>query len=117
MTKMEDITMLRMSPSNTINNVQHRSLTMCCLVEFCGCVVMFVFMILSDSFLCNDCWCIVGLLPTMTSVVQLGSSIVLPTSLLSSVLLPNLLEDVKKEVQGNTDSNSKDLQASATDDK
>ena len=44
-------------------------------------------------------------------------SYVPPTSLLSSIFLPNPLKDVKKEVQGNTDSNSKDLQASATDDK
>ena len=42
---------------------------LCCLVEFCVCMMMFVFMTLSDSLLCNDCWCIVGLLPTMTSVV------------------------------------------------
>ena len=34
-----------------------------------------------------------------------------PTSLLSSVFLPNPLEDIKKEVQGNTD--NKNLQASA----
>ena len=74
---------------------------------------MFVFMTLPDSFLCNDCWYIMGLLPTITSVAKLGSSFVPPTSLYF-VLIPNLLEDVKKEVQGNTDSNSQDLQASAT---
>ena len=28
MTKLEDITMLRSNPSNSINNIQHRSLTM-----------------------------------------------------------------------------------------
>ena len=39
------------------------------------------------------------------------------TSLLSSIFLRNPLKDVKKEVQGNTDSNSKDLQVSTTDDK
>ena len=111
MLKLEEIIKLRSTPSNSINNVQHRSLTICCLVEFCVCMMMFVFMTLSDSLLCNDCWCIVGLLPTMTSVVQLGS-FVPPTSLLSSVLLPNLLEDVKKKVQGNTNSNSRNLQAS-----
>ena len=33
-------------------------------------------------------------------------------SLLSSVFLPNPFEDVKKEVQGNTNSNSRNLQAS-----
>ena len=44
-------------------------------------------------------------------------SYVPPTSLLSSIFLPNPLEDVKKEVQGNTDSKSRDLQASATVDK
>ena len=32
-------------------------------------MMMFVFMTLSDSLLCNDCWCIVGLLPAITSVV------------------------------------------------
>ena len=41
-------------------------------------------------------------------------SFVPPTSLLSSIFLPNPLKDVKKEDQGNTDSNSQDLQASAT---
>ena len=41
-------------------------------------------------------------------------SYVPPTSLLSSIFLPNPLKDVKKEDQGNTDSNSQDLQASAT---
>ena len=44
-------------------------------------------------------------------------SYVPPTSLLSSIFLPNPLEDVKKEVQGNTDSKSRDLQASAMVDK
>ena len=38
-------------------------------------------------------------------------SYVPPTSLLSSVFLPNPLEDIKKEVQGNTD--YKNLQASS----
>ena len=81
MLKLEEIIKLRSTPSNTINNVQHHSLTICCLVEFCVCMMMFVFMTLSDSLLCNDCWCIVGLLPAITSVVQLGSSFIRPTSL------------------------------------
>ena len=85
-------------------------------MEFGVCMMMLVFMTLFDSLLCIDCRCIVGLLSTMTSVAKLGSSFVPPTSLYF-VLIPNLLEDVKKEVQGNTDSNSKDLQASATVDK
>ena len=38
------------------------------LLKFRVCVMMLDFMILSDSFLCNDCWCIVGLLPTMTQL-------------------------------------------------
>ena len=38
-------------------------------------------------------------------------SYVPPTSLLSSIFLPNHLKDVKKEVQGNTD--NRNLQASA----
>ena len=38
-------------------------------------------------------------------------SYVPPTSLLSSIFLPNPLKDVKKEVQGNTD--NRNLQASA----
>ena len=40
-----------------------------------------------------------------------------PTSLLSSIFLPNPLKDVKKEVHGNTDSNSRSLQASTMIDK
>ena len=44
-------------------------------------------------------------------------SYVPPTSLLSSIFLPNPLEDVKKEVQGNIDNNSRDLQAFAMVDK
>ena len=112
MLKLEEIIKLRSTPSNTINNVQHHSLTICCLVEFCVCMMMFVFMTLFNSLLCNDCWCIVGLLPTMTSVVQLGSYVP-PTSLLSSIFLPNPLKDIKKEVHGNTNNNSSNLQASA----
>ena len=42
-------------------------------------------------------------------------SYVPPTSLLSSIFLPNPLKDVKKEVHGNTDSNSRSLQASTND--
>ena len=38
-------------------------------------------------------------------------SYVPPTSLLSSIFLPNPLKDVKKEVQGNTD--NRNIQASA----
>ena len=38
-------------------------------------------------------------------------SYVPPTSLLSSIFLPNPLKDVKKEVQGNTD--NRNLQVSA----
>ena len=44
-------------------------------------------------------------------------SYVPPTSLLSSIFLPNPLKDVKKEVHGNTDSNSRSLQASTMIDK
>ena len=40
-------------------------------------------------------------------------SYVPPTSLLSSIFLPNPLKDVKKEVHGNTNHNSSNLQASA----
>ena len=44
-------------------------------------------------------------------------SYVPPTSLLSSIFLPNPLKDIKKEVYGNADSNSRSLQASTMIDK
>ena len=40
-----------------------------------------------------------------------------PTSLLSSIFLPNPLKDVKKEVHGNPDSISRNLQSSTIIDK
>ena len=112
MPKKEEATPTQEYPLAVLLTTFSTVLTMSRLMEFYVCVMMFVFMTLSDSLLCNDCWYIVDLLPIMTSVAQLGSSFVHPPSLLSSILLPNPLEDVKKEVQ-DTDSNSIDLQASA----
>jgi hypothetical protein len=37
------------------------------VVELCVCMMMLGFMTLIDLSLCYDCWCVVGLLPTMTS--------------------------------------------------
>ena len=65
--KLEDITMLRSTPSNSVYNFSI-ILWPCWLVKFGVCMMMFVFMTLFDPLLYNDCWCIVGLLPTMTSV-------------------------------------------------
>jgi len=65
--KLEDITMFRSTPSNSVNNFSI-VLWPCWLVKFGVCMMMFVFMTLFGLLLCDDCWCIVGLLPTMTSV-------------------------------------------------
>jgi hypothetical protein len=43
-------------------------LAMSCLVKFIVCMMMLGFMNLIDSFLWNECWCIVGLISVMTLV-------------------------------------------------
>jgi hypothetical protein len=37
------------------------------MVQLCVCMMMLAFMTLIDSFLCSECWCIVGLIFAMTS--------------------------------------------------
>jgi hypothetical protein len=67
--------------------------------------MMLVFMALFELVLCIDCWCIVGLQPTMTSVAYLGFSFVPPTSLLSPFPWAISMEDIKMEGEDNTNVN------------
>ena len=68
MPKKEETTPTQEYPLAVLLTTFSTVLTMSRLMEFYVCVMMFVFMTLSDSRLCNDCWYIVDLLPIMTSV-------------------------------------------------